>query len=81
MMIENYKEKMADVIAMLDKQKEFREAEIMKGQRADKVEKQAKAMINQNELDEVFMAFMGKEYKDEQIGDLEGDDGVNPLTE
>jgi hypothetical protein len=30
-------------------------------------------------LDDVFKAFMQKEYKDDQIGDLEGDEGVDPL--
>jgi len=30
-------------------------------------------------LDDVFKAFMNKEYTDDQIGDLEGDEGVDPL--
>jgi len=29
-------------------------------------------MVNQNELDDVFRGFMREEYKDEQIGGLEG---------
>ena len=30
-------------------------------------------------MDDVFKAFMNKEYTDDQIGDLEGDEGVDPL--
>ena len=37
-------------------------------------------MVNQKDLDDVFKVFMTKEYKDEQIGDLEGDEGVDPLA-
>jgi len=36
--------------------------------------------VNQGALDDVFAAFMHKEYKDEQIGDLEGDEGIDPLA-
>jgi hypothetical protein len=42
MMIENYKEKMAGVIAMLAKQQEIREEAIAKGIKPKEVEIQAK---------------------------------------
>jgi len=77
-MIPNYKEKMADVIAALDKQKELRKFNQEKKDR--EVEKQAKEVVNQKDLDDVFKVFMTKEYKDEQIGDLDGDEGVDPLA-
>ena len=80
-MIENYKEKMAGVIAMLDKQEEIRKDAISKGQmRSDEVEAKAKKAVNQKALDEVFQAYMNKEYTDDKIGDLEGDEGVDPLA-
>ena len=80
MMIENYKEKMADVIAMLAKQQEIREEAIAKGIKPKEVETQAKQAVDQKQLDDVFAAYMDKEYKDEQIGDLDGDEGVDPLN-
>ena len=82
MMIPNYKEKMADVIAMLDKQNEIRkkiQQEKIDNKTAQKIEKEAMKAVNQNALDEVFKQFMNNEYKDEQIGDLEGDEGVDPM--
>lgn len=36
--------------------------------------------MDQKQLDDVFLAYMDKEYKDEQIGDLDGDEGVDPLN-
>ena len=72
MMLENYKERMADVVAMLDKQKEVRAKGLAEGKRADQIDAEARKVVNQTALDEVFTAFMDKEYKDEQIGDLEG---------
>lgn len=80
MMIENYKEKMADVIAMLDKQEEIRKDAISKGVKPQDVEKEAKKAVNQKALDEVFASYLNKEYQDDQIGDLEGDEGVDPLA-
>ena len=82
MMIPNYKEKMADVIAMLDKQNEIRKTmkiEKIDEKQAMKIEKEAIKAVNQGALDEVFKSFMDNEYKDEQIGDLEGDEGVDPM--
>lgn len=79
-MIENYKEKMADVIAMLDRQEEIRKDAISKGQKMHEVEAKAKGAVNQKALDEVFQAYMNKEYTDEKIGDLEGDEGIDPLA-
>ena len=63
---------MADVVAMLDKQKEVRAKGLAEGKRADQIDAEARKVVNQTALDEVFTAFMDKEYKDEQIGDLEG---------
>lgn len=80
MMIENYKEKMADVIAMLAKQQEIREDAIALGIKPKEVETKAKEAVDQKQLDDVFAAYMDKEYKDEQIGDLDGDEGVDPLA-
>jgi len=34
----------------------------------------------QKVLDDMFAAYMDKEYNDDQIGDLEGDEGVDPLN-
>ena len=65
MMIEGYKERMADVIAMLDKQKEFMLKAQAEGQKADVIDKEAKKIVDQKQLDDVFLAFMDKEYKDE----------------
>ena len=84
MMIPNYKEKMAGVIALLEKQEEMRkQAQLAKEAKNVKkeieVEKELKKMVNQKDLDDVFASYMQKEYQDEQIGDLEGDEGVNPL--
>lgn len=61
MMIPNYKEKMADVIAMLDAQKEIRKK--MTTEKVDHteviaIEKEAIKAVNQNALDEVFASFM-----------------------
>ena len=44
------------------------------------VEAQAKGAVNQKALDEVFQAYMNKEYTDDKIGDLEGDEGIDPLA-
>ena len=65
MMIEGYKERMADVIAMLDKQKEFMLKAQAEGQKAHVIDKEAKKIVDQKQLDDVFLAFMDKEYKDE----------------
>ena len=77
MMIENYKERMADVIAMLAKQEEIRKEAVYYGKKVN--ESEVKKAVNQKQLDDVFLAYMDKEYKDEQIGDLDGDEGVDPL--
>jgi len=45
-MIENYKERMADVIAMLDKQQEFREKAQAEGRRADTIDKEANDIVD-----------------------------------
>ena len=45
-MIENYKEKMADVIAMLAKQEEIRKDAVSKGLKAKEVEHEAKKAVN-----------------------------------
>jgi hypothetical protein len=79
-LIPNYKEKMADIIALLDKQNEMRNAAENKGKRIHEVEKQVKQVVNQKELDAVFKQYLANEYQDDQIGDLEGDEGVNPLN-
>ena len=44
------------------------------------MEAQAKKAVNQKALDEVFQAYMNKEYTDDKIGDLEGDVGVDSLA-
>ena len=44
-----------------------------------RMEKEAKKAVNQKDLDDVFKSFMNKEYNDDQIGDLDGDEGVDPL--
>ena len=44
-----------------------------------KIEKEAIKAVDQGALDEVFKSYMDNEYKDEQIGDLEGDGGVDPM--
>lgn len=80
MMIENYKERMANVIQMLEKQEEFKKEAAQAGQRPDVIAAQARSLVNQKQYDDVFAAYMEKEYKDEQIGDLEGDAGVDPLA-
>ena len=81
MMIPNYKEKMADVIAMLDKQNELRQnAQEQKDMKqAQQIESMAKKAVDQKALDEVFGAFMQREYKDEQIGELENE-VIDPLA-
>lgn len=81
MMIPNYKEKMADVIAMLDKQNEIRKnaQENKDMKEAQQMEKMAKKAVDQKALDEVFGAFMQREYKDEQIGELENE-VIDPLA-
>lgn len=76
-MIPNYKERMAHVIAMLDKQNEIRKVQASTKQEKKVIEAEAKAAVNQRDLDEVFNAFLGKEYTDDQIGDLEGDQDLN----
>lgn len=80
MMLENYKERMAHVIEMLEKQEEFKKEAVQSGQRRDVVDVRARNLVNQKQYDDVFAAYMAKEYKDEQIGDLEGDRGVDPLA-
>ena len=47
MMIENYKEKMADVIAMLAKQQEIRDEAVAKGLKPKEVETEAKEAVDQ----------------------------------
>jgi hypothetical protein len=79
MMIPDYKERMADVIAQLDKQNEIRKIAAETGVTGSKTEKEAKKAVNQKDLDDVFKSFMNKEYTDDQIGDLYGDEGVDPL--
>lgn len=46
-MIENYKDRMADVIAMLDKQQEYKEKAQAQGKRADVVDTEAKNIVDQ----------------------------------
>lgn len=46
MMIENYKERMADVLAMLDAQKDFKDKEAAQGKRQDHVEMGAKSLVD-----------------------------------
>ena len=46
-LIENYKERMADVIAMLDKQQEYKDKAQAQGRRADMVDKEAKNIVDQ----------------------------------
>jgi hypothetical protein len=54
-MIPNYKEQMADVVAMLDKQKEIRKAAEGKTlKEAQASEKEAVKAVNQKALDQVF---------------------------
>lgn len=79
MMIPDYKDRMADVIAQLDKQNEIRKIAAETGVTGSKTEKEAKKAVNQKDLDDVFKSFMNKEYTDDQIGDLYGDEGVDPL--
>ena len=45
------------------------------------IQKEVKGLVNQNQLDTVFAAYMEKEYQDNQIGDLQDDEGVNPQIE
>lgn len=73
MMIANYKDQMKDVIAMLDKQNELRKLGNTK-----QIESEAKQAVNQKQLDDVFNAFLVKEYQDDQIGDLE-DEVIDPM--
>ena len=63
-MIPNYKEKMADVIAMLDRQNEIRMKAGAAGSKKQAIqfEEEAKQAVNQQALDEVFASFMTKEY-------------------
>ena len=81
-MLPNYKERMADVISMLDKQKEMRKqlADVKDRNMSKQIETQARQVVNQKALNEVFDSFMHKEYQDDQIGDLEGDEGIDPLA-
>jgi len=53
-MIPNYKEKMKDVIAALEKQEQLREAGKAKGRRDLDIDKEVKAVVNQKDLDSVF---------------------------
>ena len=70
--IENYKERMEGVLAMLEKAEEFKGAAAAEGQKQSKVDNAAKGIVNQSELDAVFGNYMQAEYADDQIGDLEG---------
>jgi len=47
MMISNYKERMADVIQMLEKQQEFKQEAVQTGERADVVDVRARSLVNQ----------------------------------
>lgn len=47
MMIANYKERMADVIQMLEKQQEFKQEAVQTGERADVVDVRARSLVNQ----------------------------------
>lgn len=79
-MIENYKERMADVLQMLEKQEEFKKDAALAGKRQDVIDVQARKLVDQKQYDDVFATYMEKEYHDDQIGDLEGDPGVDPLA-
>lgn len=79
-MLENYKERMADVLQMLEKQEEFKKEAALAGKRQDVIDFQARKLVNQEKYDDVFAAYLEKEYHDDQIGDLEGDPGVDPLA-
>ena len=63
---------MKDVLAMLEKAEEVKNDAAAKGIDKKKVDKEAKNIVDQGELDAVFANFMEKEYADDQIGDLEG---------
>ena len=65
MMIENYKERMTHVIQMLEKQEEFKKEAAQTGQRLDVIDVQARSLVNQKQYDDVFAAYLEKEYKDE----------------
>lgn len=65
MMIENYKDRMAHVIQMLEKQEEFKKEAAQTGQRLDVIDAQARSLVNQKQYDDVFAAYLEKEYKDE----------------
>ena len=66
---------------MLDKQSEIRKFAEGKGfKEAQQIETQAKQAVNQRALDEVFTAFLNKEYQDKQIGDLEEEAQIDPLA-
>ena len=81
-MIPNYKEKMADVVAMLDKQNEIRQTavDVKNPKEAKAIEQEARKAVNQKALDEVFTSFLNKEYQDNEIGDLEEQVQVDPLA-
>ena len=50
------------------------------GKRQDVIDFQARKLVNQKQYDDVFATYLEKEYHDDQIGDLEGDPGVDPLA-
>ena len=82
LMIPNYKEQMAGVIAMLDKQQEIRKFAVdvkLDYNESKNIEQQAISAVNQKALDDVFGAFLNKEYTDDQIGDLDGEI-IDPLA-
>lgn len=80
MMLDSYKERMAGVLEMLEKQEEFKKEAAQAGKRQDVIDVQARKLVNQKQYDDVFAAYLEKEYNDDQIGDLEGDPGVDPLA-
>ena len=72
--IENYQERMKDVLAMLEKAEEIKVEASTQGKNPKKAQTEARNAVDQGELDAVFANFMQKEYADDQIGDLEGQD-------
>lgn len=56
---------MKDVLAMLEKAEEVKVEAAAKGKDQIKVDKEAKNVIDQGELDAVFANFMEKEYADD----------------
>ena len=52
----------------------------MKGTKIAQVEKQVKDIVNSKDHNDVFASYFNNEYNDNQIGDLEGEDGLLPLN-